>query len=172
MKVRPKRALFSPLIRHASSSLSAALDELEAEGVNSKAVNIARLWVLTGCRRDEIAGLKWSEVNLRRDCLVWTKGGRGSPSVLWALPQLLFLALCHEKRRRTSHSRPSAGYFQGPKSVWSKAIKRAQLLGVMPRVLRHTIGSTAISSGEALALTGAILGHFNPHSTDICACAE
>ena len=43
--------------------LGAALDELEEEGVNLKALNIARLWALTGCRRDEIAGLKWPEVN-------------------------------------------------------------------------------------------------------------
>jgi integrase len=36
----------------------AALDELDAEGMNAKALNIARLWALTGCRRNEIAGLK------------------------------------------------------------------------------------------------------------------
>lgn len=46
------------------SRLGIGLDELEAEGVNPKAVNIARLWALTGCRREEIAGLKWSEANL------------------------------------------------------------------------------------------------------------
>ena len=36
---------------------------LEYEGENSKAINIARLWALTGCRRDEIAALTWSEVD-------------------------------------------------------------------------------------------------------------
>ena len=44
--------------------LGAALTELESEGANVKAINIARLWALTGCRRSEIAGLRWSEVNL------------------------------------------------------------------------------------------------------------
>src|SRR5579863_2203765 len=34
--------------------LGSALDELEQDGVNPKALNIARLWALTGCRRDEI----------------------------------------------------------------------------------------------------------------------
>jgi integrase len=40
------------------------------EGANAKAIAIARLWALTGCRRDEIAGLKWSEVDFERSLLV------------------------------------------------------------------------------------------------------
>jgi hypothetical protein len=35
--------------------------------------------------------------------------------------------------------------------------------------LRHTMGSTAVSTGEALAMTGAILGHANARSTSIYA---
>jgi Phage integrase family len=48
-------------------------------------------------------------------------------------------------------------------------IKLAKLPGVTPHTLRHTLGSTATSSGEALALTGAILGHANLRSTAIYA---
>jgi hypothetical protein len=48
-------------------------------------------------------------------------------------------------------------------------IKIAKLPGVTPHTLRHTLGSTATSSGEALALTGAILGHANLRSTAIYA---
>ena len=61
------------------------------------------------------------------------------------------------------------GHFQGLKTMWSKAIKRADLPGVSPHTLRHTLGSTATSTGEALALTGAILGHSNLRSTAIYA---
>jgi len=53
--------------------------------------------------------------------------------------------------------------------MWTKAIKKAGLPGSTPHTLRHTMGSTAISTGEALALTGAILGHANPRSTAIYA---
>ncbi|MGZ8322758.1 MAG: tyrosine-type recombinase/integrase [Rhodoplanes sp.] len=58
--------------------LGAAFDELEAGGANSKAVAIARLWALTGCRRDEIAGLRWPEVDAERGLLVLddTKTGK------------------------------------------------------------------------------------------------
>jgi hypothetical protein len=46
--------------------LGAAFDALEADGANPKAIAIARLWALTGCRRDEIAGLRWSEIDFER----------------------------------------------------------------------------------------------------------
>ena len=61
------------------------------------------------------------------------------------------------------------GHYQGMKGVWSKAIERADLPSVTPHTLRHTMGSTSISTGEALALTGAILGHSNLRSTAIYA---
>ena len=38
-----------------------------------------------------------------------------------------------------------------------------------PHTLRHTMGAIATSSGEALAMTGAILGHANMRSTMIYA---
>ncbi|HNJ47138.1 MAG TPA: site-specific integrase [Novosphingobium sp.] len=38
-----------------------------------------------------------------------------------------------------------------------------------PHTLRHTLASMAISSGEPMAMTGAILGHANPRSTAIYA---
>jgi len=61
------------------------------------------------------------------------------------------------------------GHFQGYKSPWKKAVSKAKLVGVSPHTLRHTMGSTTVSSGEALAFAGAILGHANPRSTAIYA---
>ncbi|BCG69848.1 integrase [Mesorhizobium sp. 113-1-2] len=151
--------------------LGSALDQLEAEGVNSKAVNIARLWALTGCRREEIASLKWSEVNLDDGLLELedSKTGRSirplgaaAVTLLEGLPREVGSDFVFPAERGDS-------YFQGTKRIWAKAVKKAKLPGVTPHTLRHTIGSTAISTGEALALTGAILGHSNPRSTAIYA---
>lgn len=50
--------------------LGTAFNEVEAAGANAKGVAIGRLWALTGCRRDEIAGLKWSEVDFERGLLI------------------------------------------------------------------------------------------------------
>lgn len=153
------------------TQLGAALDALEAEGVNPKAVNIARLWALTGCRREEIAALKWAEVNLVEGLLELDDSktgksvrplGAAAVALLESLPREVGSEFVFPAERGDS-------YFQGTKRIWAKAVKKARLPGVTPHTLRHTIGSTAISTGEALALTGAILGHSNPRSTAIYA---
>lgn len=153
------------------AQLGAALDQLEAEGVNAKAVNIARLWALTGCRREEIAGLKWIEVNLVEGLLELDDSKTGKsvrPLGVAAIGLLASLPRAADSEFVFPAERGD-GYFQGTKPIWAKAIKKAQLPGVTPHTLRHTIGSTATSSGEALALTGAILGHSNMRSTAIYA---
>jgi integrase len=50
--------------------LGEALDHLVKEGANRKAIDIAKLWALIGCRHQEIAGLKWSEIDLDEGFLV------------------------------------------------------------------------------------------------------
>lgn len=154
--------------------LGTALDQLEAEGVNLKALNIARLWALTGCRRDEIAGLRWSEVHMDEGLLILDDSKTGkSQRPLGAAAIALLKSI--DKDNDSDYVFPAergARYYQGTKSVWPKAIKKAQLPGITPHTLRHTIGSTATSTGEALALTGAILGHANPRSTAIYAHVE
>ena len=153
------------------AQLGQAFDDLEADGANPKALNIARLWALTGCRRDEIAALKWSEVDLARGMLLLesTKTGKSVRPLGAAACALL------EGIRRDAASpfvfpaEHGEGHYQGTKQIWSKAIAKAGLAGVTPHTLRHTMGSTAVSTGEALMLTGAILGHANARSTSIYA---
>lgn len=151
--------------------LGQAFSELEAEGVNSKAVAIARLWALTGCRRNEIAGLRWSEVDFERGLLILSESktgksirplGAAAIALFKGIPRTADSDFVFPAERGDSH-------YQGAKRLWPKVVKKAQLPGVTPHTLRHTMGSTATSSGEALALTGAILGHANLRSTAIYA---
>jgi len=148
-----------------------ALDELETEGLNRKFIDMVRLLALTGCRLQEIAGLKWSEVNFEQGLLELADSKTGksirplgvaAATVLQGIAKtegsdFVFPALVGESN------------YQGLKKHWPKLMKRAQLTGVTPHTLRHTVGSTATSAGEALALTGAILGHANMQSTAIYA---
>ena len=60
-------------------------------------------------------------------------------------------------------------FYQGSKRFWPLVTARAGLPGVTPHTLRHTIGSAAVSSGETLAMTSALLGHANARSTSIYA---
>nr|WP_245270420.1 site-specific integrase [Mesorhizobium ciceri] len=118
-----------------------------------------------------MAALKWSEVNLGEGLLELEDSktgqsirplGAAAVTLLESLPREVGSSFVFPAERGDS-------YFQGTKRIWAKAIKKAKLPGVTPHTLRHTIGSTAISTGEALALTGAILGHSNPRSTAIYA---
>jgi integrase len=148
-----------------------ALGKLEQEGANLKAVAIMRLWALTGCRRDEIAGLKWSEVDFENRCLVLedSKTGRSIRPLANAAVAILKSQAPVGSPFVFPSDADARKFYQGTKRYWRKAVKLANLPGVTPHTLRHTIGSAAVSSGETLAMTGAILGHSNQQSTSIYA---
>jgi integrase len=150
-----------------------ALATLQAEGINPKAISIMRLWVLTGCRRDEIAGLKWSEIDFEHACLRLesTKTGRSVRPLASAAIALLQALPRDDAAVHVfpSEDAEASTFYQGTKRFWPKVVARAGLLGVTPHTLRHTIGSAAVSSGETLAMTGALLGHSDGRSTSIYA---
>jgi integrase len=152
-------------------ALGAACDALQADGVNAKALNITRLWALTGCRRHEIAELKWHEIDFERGLLILddTKTGKSVRPLADAAVRLLKRIDRQEDSDFVFPADRGEGHFQGTKTIWPKIVKKAGLVGVTPHTLRHTMGATATSSGEALALTGAILGHANMRSTMIYA---
>lgn len=148
-----------------------ALKQLEAEGVNRKALDIMRLWALTGCRRDEIASLKWSEVDFSEGCLRLGESKTGKsvrPLGAAALAVLRSIGPVDDSDY-VFPSETGKSFFQSYRTPWKRVIEKADLPGVTPHTLRHTVGSTAISSGEAMAFTGAILGHVNHRSTAIYA---
>jgi integrase len=153
--------------------LGEALSELEADGVNAKAVNIARLWALTGCRRNEICGLRWTECDLERGLLIFadTKTGR-SVRPLGAAAVALLESLKKSAAKDEPYVFPAErgeGFYQGAKGVWAEVRKKAGLPDVTPHTLRHSVGSAAASAGEALLMVGSILGHKNARSTQLYA---
>lgn len=151
--------------------LGEACDALEKEGFNPKALNIARLWILTGCRRQEIVELMWSEVDFDRSLLVLadSKTGQSSRPLAGAAIGLLKSIPRTDGSDYVFPADIGEGYFQGTKKLWPKIVARSGLKNVTPHTLRHTMGAIATSSGEALAMTGAILGHANLRSTMIYA---
>lgn len=134
-----------------------------------KALNIARLWVLTGCRRQEIAELKWSELDFDRGLLILadSKTGRSIRPLANAAQALIKSIDRVEDSEFVFPADRGEGFFQGTKTIWPKIVKKAGLEGLTPHTLRRTMGTISTSTGEALALTGAILGHSNMRSTMI-----
>jgi integrase len=149
-------------------NLGAALNALEQEGMNHKAANIVRLWMLTGCRRDEIAGLKWSEVDFEAGLLRLDDSKTGKSVRPLGLAAIAILAGI-TRTAGAPYVFPAEigdGHFVGTSSLWSRIRDRAGLgVDVTPQVLRHSVGSLAASAGESLLIVGAMLGHSNPRST-------
>lgn len=151
--------------------LGEALDALQGEGASPKAIAIMRLWALTGCRRDEIAGLRWAEVDFDHACLRLssTKTGRSVRPLAGAALALLQSLAREPGSPFVFPSEDRSTFYQGTKRFWPKVVSRAGLSGATPHTLRHTIGSASVSAGETLAMTGALLGHADNRSTSIYA---
>ena len=151
--------------------LGQALETLQTQGTNPKALDICRLWALTGCRRDEIAALQWSEIDFDHSCLRLADSKTGASVRPLAAPALALLSTVPREDSSLFVFPASSGkkHFQGTKRIWPKAIALAELPGVTPHTLRHTLGSSAVSIGETLVMTGAILGHSEQRSTAIYA---
>lgn len=151
--------------------LGEAFDSLEAQGANPKAIAISRLWALTGCRRNEIAGLKWAEVDLERGFLTLeaSKTGRSTRPLGRAAIEVLRGIPREGDCEFVFPASEGESFFQGTKKIWPRVKSLSGIPDVTPHTLRHTMGSTSVSAGQALAMTGAILGHRNPRSTAIYA---
>lgn len=151
--------------------LGEACDALEEEGLNPKALNITRLWILTGCRRQEIVELKWGEVDFERGLLTLadSKTGQSIRPLSGAAIGLLNTIPHDSNSDYVFPADSGEGYFQGTKKIWPNIVAKAGLKDVTPHTLRHTMGAIATSSGEALAMIGAILGHANMRLTMIYA---
>ena len=112
-----------------------------------------------------------AEVDLERGLLVFGDSKtRKSVRPLGTAAIALLAALGRDPRSDFVFPAESgSGHYVGTKRVWPRVVERAGLPGVTPHTLRHTVGSTAVSTGEAPALTGAILGHANARSTALYA---
>ncbi|MBP7340138.1 site-specific integrase [Niveispirillum sp.] len=150
------------------SKIGAALDTVAAEGANRMAVDIIRLLAFTACRRNEICGLRWSEVDFDHSCfrLADTKTGKsvrrlGAPAL-----ELLRTLPRHDGTDYVFPATSGSSHFQGLKRVWKRVRELAGMPTIMPHTLRHTFASEAVSNGETLPMTGALLGHANARTTD------
>ena len=151
--------------------LGKALRQLEQEGANPKAINIARLWALTGFRRNEAAGLKREEVDFGRGGVRLIDSKEGESIRPLEAPALALLRSLPAKDKSPYFfpAERGKGFYVGTKRIWPKAIQLARLAGITPHTLRHTLGSTAVSYGESLKMAGAILGHATSAATEVYA---
>lgn len=104
------------------------------EGTNAKAINIVRLWALTGCRRNEITGLKWNEIDFDNGLLVLadSKTGRPVRPIGTSVLTLLKGIEGDEESEFVFPADSGERHFQGTKTPWARAVKKTELPGVTP----------------------------------------
>lgn len=170
-----------------------AIDELHAEDSLTEALVAAfRLLLLTGARIGEIIGLRWSEVDLRREMLLLPparhkSGGKAKPKSL-QLPPPAVDVLTRLRANRTAieyvfpaQDKPAklgnkdgevraATYankpMSKPKSQWGRVLKRAGVTDSSFHVIRHTFASQVMADDHGIYTLSKMLGHARVSTTE------
>jgi integrase len=124
-------------------------------------VDIARLIALTGCRRGEIIGLRWSEADIDRSCLSLTDSKEGASTRPIGLPVIDFLEARRESRTGT-YVFPGFGddnAFGSFPNHWEEIFRNSSLADVTPHVLRHSFASIGNDLGFTEITIAALVGH-------------
>lgn len=130
---------------------------------------ILRLLILTGARRGEIEGLKWSEVDFNFGMLRKKTSKTGAKIIPLAR---VAVEILEEQRRWVERSQVwvfpahrGEGHFDGLNKEWHRIRKLAGIEDVRIHDLRHTFASVGAGGGVGLPLIGGILGHRQASTT-------
>jgi integrase len=143
------------------AALGRALAHLEANAGAWQGIAAIRLLALTGCRRQEVTRLRWSEVDAVGGALRLedSKEGRSvRPLGIAARGVLAGLA----RQPRDPWVFPAirgTGPYGGLPGVIERVMEAAGLDGVTAHTLRHSFASVAGDLGFSDATIGAMLGH-------------
>lgn len=149
------------------AKLGMALAEMETEGANPSAIAIIRLLAFTGARKNEIASLKWSELDIERSYLRLGDSKTGAKVIPIGAPAREVLAAQSAIDDSPYIFPASTGgrQFQGLERVWAKVKTRAGFPKLRLHDLRHSYASMGLARGDALPVIGAILGHADLKTT-------
>ncbi len=146
------------LSRDEIARLNAALDQ-HADGRGRVQVDIIRLLLLTGCRRNEIVHLKRREVDGSRLRL---ENGKTGPRIVYLSPEARAII----KRRMTA---PGEYLFPSPRvpekpvsenlTLWYRVRREVRIEDVRLHDLRHSYASQCVMAGIPLQVVSKPLGH-------------
>lgn len=121
--------------------------------------------LLTGCRRNEILNLTWSEIKGRRLLLADSKTG---PRTVWIgaeVRELLEALPRHRDRQEVFWDRDRNEPIASVDHFWRQVREDAGLRGVRLHDLRHSFASHAAAMSETLPMISKLLGHAKIGST-------
>ena len=148
--------------------LGEALDAAPAEHLASAhAAAAIRLLVLTGCRRNEILGLRWEDLDFDAGEMRLADSKTGARVVPMPAPAAKVLAGL-TRVEGNPWVFPGRKKGTGQRNIndsWDRVRKRAGLDGVRLHDLRHSYASRALALGECLPMIGELLGHRKVQTT-------
>ena len=150
------------------ASLGDALAEAERDGdENPCAVAALRLLVFTGCRRGEILGLRWEDVNFQQAMLQLPDSKTGAKVVYLSPPALDVLSKTPrlESNPYVIRGNKPGAHLVNLKAPWGRIRKKAGLDDVRIHDIRHSYASMAASGGASLPMIGKLLGHSQAQTT-------
>jgi integrase len=161
------------LSREEARRLIAAINHGQALGaINQGHGDILKLLMLTGARRTEIMGMRWSEVDLRRRLLVLpperSKTGSKTGERRIALSEAAAVIL-ESRAQDGPYVFPAGrgdGHTTGLQKTWERVRSSAGLDGMRVHDLRHSFASFAMEAGENILAISAALGHASTQMTE------
>jgi integrase len=147
--------------------LGRALDQCEGDK-DPRGLDIIRLLALTGCRRREIEGLRWDEVDLERGFLRLKDSKTGAKVVFLSRSAAALLSRVTMIAGSPWVFPATTGnnHYQNATKIWRDVRKAADLGGVRLHDLRHTYASQSLSEGASLEVVAALLGHKERRTTE------
>lgn len=153
-EVRRERYLNADELRRINAAL--------AEETNPYWRAFFALALLTGCRRSELLGARWPQVDFEAKTLRLPVTKAGQPHVLpLSDPALVILAglPSREPGEFIFPSRGREGRLTEPKKAWARVLARAGVTDCRIHDLRHSLASILVQHGYGIALIGKILNH-------------
>ncbi len=165
IKRYPESSRESFLTREDRERLAEVLAQHEAE--SPVAVAFFRLALLTGCRKNELLRLSWSDVNLAGQSLHLPDSKTGKRTVLLSTEALKVLEnIPRIKGNPFVFPGAKAGaHLVNVNKRWLRIREEAGLPDVRIHDLRHTFASIAVEAGLGLPVIGGLLGHSNASTT-------
>lgn len=142
-------------------ALGQMLAEIRSDHSYTTSADIIRLLAMTGCRRSEIIGLRWDEIDFDQSCIRLTDSKEGYSVRPVGLP---VLELLEERRPYADGEFVFTGLRNSPvfgafPHQWDRIFKGSVLDGVTAHILRHSFASLANDLGFTEVTIAALVGH-------------
>ena len=167
IRLAPNRKVERYLTKAEQAKLEAVLTDMEQESKYEKGCAIIRVLMLTGCRRNEIESLRWSEIDFERGFVSFGKSKTGAKVIPFSKAALDIIE-AQPRLMSCDYVFPSLkinDWYKGLPKIWAEVRKRTGLHDVRIHDLRHNFASILASNGASLPMIGALLGHTQAETT-------